>query len=100
MGRLRQIACGYRAAGAALDESCATLGCSRDQLALGSILAQDFKPWVLSGAVTEGQLASNLGAEEVAELLRADPELLAQIMRELRQGPQEYWADRSALEWN
>lgn len=86
--------------GTALDEACAHLGCSRDQLALGCVLAQEFEPWVLSGAATPAQLTSNLGAEVVAERLRSEPALLAQLMGTLRQDPGAYWAARGELAWN
>ena len=46
------------------------LDVSADQLALGAILALDFGPRVLLGAVTEEQLSSNLEAIKVAEKLK------------------------------
>jgi len=76
------------------------LSCSADQLALGCILAQPFKPRVLSGAVTPEQLKSNLKAELVAERLRGDQELLDKIMKDCVMDSEEYWKERSELAWN
>ena len=76
------------------------LSCSPDQLALACILAQPFQPRVLSGAVTPDQLESNLGAEAIAETLRADPVMLAEIMDKTRMDSETYWSDRSNLAWN
>ena len=76
------------------------LGVSPDALALGCVLAQPFRPHVLSGAVTTDQLASNLGAVDCARRLAGDPALLAAIMAECRQDGAAYWADRGALAWN
>jgi aryl-alcohol dehydrogenase-like predicted oxidoreductase len=86
--------------GAAMDETCAHFGCSRDQLALACILAQEFEPFVLSGAVTRRQLLSNLQADEIAEQLKKEPALLAHVMKALRQDSETYWSDRAALKWN
>ena len=86
--------------GLAIDETCTHFGCSHDQLALACVLAQEFEPWVLSGAVTGKQLLSNLRADEVAEQLKEEPALLARVMGKLRQDSGTYWADRAALEWN
>merc|ERR1711983_462498 len=58
------------------------LSCSPDQLALGCILAQPFKPRVLSGAVTSEQFRSNAKAELVAERLCDDQVLLNKIMND------------------
>ena len=85
---------------AALLKHAAELDCSPDALALACVLAQPFEPHVLSGAVTAGQVASNLGAISVAERLKADPELLKRIMGETRQDSEAYWAERGALAWN
>jgi aryl-alcohol dehydrogenase-like predicted oxidoreductase len=76
------------------------LSCSPDQLALACILAQPFHPRVLSGAVTPDQLESNLRAEEIAEQLRDDPVILAEIMEKTRMESDVYWSDRSMLAWN
>ena len=77
------------------------LGCQPDQLALGCILAQPFKPRVLSGAVTPEQLESNLKALDVAEqILEKDTNLLNEIMEQTVMDSQEYWTERSNLSWN
>lgn len=76
------------------------LSCTPDSLALGCILAQKFEPRVLSGSVTPDQLSSNLKASEVAERLRQDPDLLQEIMSKCVVDSDEYWKERSALEWN
>lgn len=76
------------------------LSCSPDQLALACILAQPFRPRVLSGAVTPDQLQSNLKAELVAERLRGDEDLLNKIMNDCVMDSEEYWNERSQLAWN
>ncbi|KAL3905559.1 MAG: hypothetical protein SGILL_009629 [Bacillariaceae sp.] len=76
------------------------LSCEADQLALACILAQPFEPRVLSGAVTPEHLESNWKAQSVAETLRKDPSLLAEIMDKTRVDSEEYWSDRSSLAWN
>ncbi|CAE8604532.1 unnamed protein product [Polarella glacialis] len=55
------------------------MGVSADSLALGAVMAQPFKPLVLSGAVTVAQLQSNLArrydgtrSSEQAEVLAAE----------------------------
>jgi aryl-alcohol dehydrogenase-like predicted oxidoreductase len=76
------------------------LCCTADALALGCILAQPFQPRVLSGAVTPEQLESNFNSEQVAEVLRKDPDLLTEIMNQTAMHSDEYWSDRSNLPWN
>mmetsp|Transcript_23130 Transcript_23130/g.54873 ORF Transcript_23130/g.54873 Transcript_23130/m.54873 type:complete len:183 (+) Transcript_23130:751-1299(+) len=77
------------------------LGCEPDQLALGCILAQPFRPRVLSGAVTPEQLESNLKALDVADqILEKDTNLLQEIMDKTVMDSQEYWTERSNLSWN
>ena len=76
------------------------LSYSPDQLALACILAQPFQPRVLSGAVTQEQLESNLEAEGLAKRLRANPVILAEIMDQTKMDSEVYWSDRSALAWN
>jgi aryl-alcohol dehydrogenase-like predicted oxidoreductase len=74
------------------------LSCSPDQLALAFIRAQPFNQRVLSGAVTTpDQLTSNLKAEEVAEKLRKDPELLKEIMDSTVVDSEDCWKERSSL---
>jgi aryl-alcohol dehydrogenase-like predicted oxidoreductase len=76
------------------------LSCEPDQLALACILAQPFQPRILSGAVTPEQLESNWMAEKLAETLRGDTKLLAEIMDKTRMDSEQYWSDRSSLAWN
>lgn len=71
-----------------------------DQLALACVLAQPFEPFVLSGAVTVEQLASNLRAAALTERLRGDPARLGELMAAARQDSAVYWKDRAALAWN
>ena len=78
----------------------AELDVAPDALALAAVLAQPFRPHVLSGAVTADQLASNLGADACARRLADDPDLLAELMRACRQDGAAYWKDRGALAWN
>jgi aryl-alcohol dehydrogenase-like predicted oxidoreductase len=76
------------------------LSCEPDQLALAFILAQPFKPRVLSGAVTPEQLESNLKAMDISEKLKSNPDLMNQIAEDCVMDSEEYWAERSALAWN
>jgi aryl-alcohol dehydrogenase-like predicted oxidoreductase len=78
----------------------AQLGCTPDQLALAAVLAQDFAPRVLSGAVTPEQLASNWHAQTIAVQLKDNPALLAEMMQACRMPSEEYWQERSNLAWN
>jgi aryl-alcohol dehydrogenase-like predicted oxidoreductase len=83
---------------APLMDAAAELGCSPDALALAFIMAQPFKPMVLSGASTPAQLASNAAALELAP--RLPPALVARLAAALRMDSAAYWAERSALAWN
>jgi aryl-alcohol dehydrogenase-like predicted oxidoreductase len=76
------------------------LECDVDQLAMSCILAQPFRPRVLSGAVTPDQLASNFRSQNLVDRLQNDPELLANIMRSCVMPSEDYWNERSALAWN
>lgn len=76
------------------------LECEADALALGFVLAQDFAPRVLSGAVTSEQLLSNLKAMDVAEKLKHNPKLLAEIGEACAVKSEDYWTERAALAWN
>eukprot|EP00584_Thalassiosira_punctigera_P000623 CAMPEP_0172529130 /NCGR_PEP_ID=MMETSP1067-20121228/3293_1 /TAXON_ID=265564 ORGANISM="Thalassiosira punctigera, Strain Tpunct2005C2" /NCGR_SAMPLE_ID=MMETSP1067 /ASSEMBLY_ACC=CAM_ASM_000444 /LENGTH=376 /DNA_ID=CAMNT_0013313131 /DNA_START=10 /DNA_END=1140 /DNA_ORIENTATION=- len=90
-----------------------------DRLALGAVLAQPFRPRVLSGAVTAEQLRSNLGAlypvvameggdesvalqgaEEMLTTTEEGKEMLWRLMEGCRMESEEYWTDRSELKWN
>jgi aryl-alcohol dehydrogenase-like predicted oxidoreductase len=70
-------------------------GVSEDQIALAAALARPWADVVLSGAVTVGQLESNLGAADVAW----DDEL-EQRLAGLVEEPEAYWDARSELPWN
>jgi aryl-alcohol dehydrogenase-like predicted oxidoreductase len=74
---------------AALTELATSQGVTEDALALAAVLANPWATVVLSGAVTPGQLQSNLSALTVGPL----PEL------DLAEPPAEYWAARSARPW-
>jgi aryl-alcohol dehydrogenase-like predicted oxidoreductase len=76
------------------------LSCEPDQLALACILAQPFCPRVLSGAVLPDQLESNFQALALSKKLKADPNLLKEIMAACVVPSEEYWSERSALAWN
>jgi len=71
-----------------------------DALALASIIAEPFNPMVLSGAVTPAQVESNVKAVELADVLRANPALHADIRSACKVEPEAYWDERSALAWN
>lgn len=78
-----------------------TSGYPLDQLALACILAQPFRPRVLSGSVTDEQLVSNLQALNISEELKNErKELLTEIMQEASISSEQYWTDRSNLGWN
>jgi aryl-alcohol dehydrogenase-like predicted oxidoreductase len=63
-----------------------------DALAIAAALAQPWSDVVLSGAATEAMLDSNLAARN----LDVEPDVLI----ELAELPDEYWATRSELSWN
>ena len=72
-----------------------------DQLALGAILAQPFRPRVLSGAVNGEQFQSNYQALYIAQIFEEHhPELLTELMQKCKLDSNTYWADRAALSWN
>jgi aryl-alcohol dehydrogenase-like predicted oxidoreductase len=66
----------------------------RDAVAIAAVLAQPWVEVVLSGAVTEGQLTSNIAA--LAMTLGQDD--LASLA-DLAEPAERYWATRSALAW-
>jgi aryl-alcohol dehydrogenase-like predicted oxidoreductase len=70
-------------------------GVGVDAIALAAALAQPWAGVVLSGAVTPGQLASNLVAGGVAW----DDELAA-LVGPLAEEPEAYWSTRSGLAWS
>jgi aryl-alcohol dehydrogenase-like predicted oxidoreductase len=78
----------------ALTELAASQGVTEDAVALAAVLANPWATVVLSGAVTPGQLQSNLDALTVGPPPEpALPEL------DLAEPPAEYWAARSARPW-
>lgn len=83
---------------APLMDAAAELRCSPDALALAWIMAQPFRPMVLSGASTPEQLASNAAALELAP--RLSPALVARLGEAMRQDSGAFWAERAALPWN
>ncbi len=78
-----------------LEAEAERLGTMIDALALAAALAQPWADVVLSGAVTGGQLASNLGALAVGSDEVAEGRLDA-----LEEPAAEYWARRGRLAWN
>ncbi len=66
-------------------------GATVDAIALAAALSQPWVDVVLSGAVTTGQLASNLNAVALAGQPMQWPEIA--------EAPADYWAQRSALAW-
>lgn len=78
----------------ALTELAGRQGVTEDAVALAAVLANPWATVVLSGAVTPGQLQSNLDALTGGPL----PEpTLAEL--DLAEPPEEYWAARSARPW-
>ncbi|NVB85615.1 MAG: aldo/keto reductase [Kofleriaceae bacterium] len=67
---------------------------SPDAVALAAALAQPFVDVVLSGAVSEQQLAENLRAREV------DGAAVAEATLSLVEPPERYWEERARLPWN
>jgi len=66
----------------------------RDQEAIAAALANPWVDVVLSGAVTEAQVRSNVGALAV----RLSPDELAELSK-LAEPPDQYWKERSQLAW-
>jgi aryl-alcohol dehydrogenase-like predicted oxidoreductase len=71
------------------------LGCAVDQLALAAVLEQPWADCVLSGAATEAQLRSNIGALDVA----LDDEA-REALATLAEPVHIYWDERARLPWN
>mmetsp|Transcript_11397 Transcript_11397/g.36027 ORF Transcript_11397/g.36027 Transcript_11397/m.36027 type:complete len:109 (-) Transcript_11397:2-328(-) len=82
---------------APLTQAAADLGVSPDALALACVIAQPFRPMVLSGAACCDHLASNAEAAAASGKVGV---VLGGLMEALRQDPEEYWAERAALGWN
>jgi aryl-alcohol dehydrogenase-like predicted oxidoreductase len=70
-------------------------GIGLDQLAIAAALAQPWAGRVLSGAVTNEQLESNVDAAGI----RLSDEVLGQLTA-LAEAPADYWAGRSRRPWN
>jgi aryl-alcohol dehydrogenase-like predicted oxidoreductase len=77
-----------------LEDVAGRLGTTPDALALAAVMAQPWADVVLSGAATEEQLASNVGALAVPW----DEQAAAQLAP-LRESPAEYWGTRVRLRW-
>lgn len=97
-GRLTARAEGSTAGLGLLAEEARALGTTVDALALAWVLAHDWVGMCLSGASTAEQLRSNAEALRIAPLLT--PELHRRLAGALAQPPEEYWAERKAMEWN
>ena len=67
----------------------------RDQEAIAAALAHPWVDVVLSGAVTEAQVKSNVGALAV----RLSPNQLADLSK-LAEPPDQYWKERGELAWS
>ncbi len=96
-GRLtaRNSAADFADRRAQLEAQASRVGATIDALALAAALAQPWADVVLSGAITAGQLRSNLRALEV----RWDDDAEAQLGA-LGEHPDEYWSRRAALPWS
>lgn len=70
------------------------LGRTADAVAIAAALAQPWSDVVLSGAVTPGQLSSNVAAVDVA----LSPDDLSELAV-LVEPPELYWATRASLAW-
>ncbi len=79
----------------ALVQAAQQLNTTPDAVALAAALAQPWVSVVLSGATTTQQLHSNLSALN----LKLSADLLSQL-NALAQPATQYWAQRSALNWN
>jgi aryl-alcohol dehydrogenase-like predicted oxidoreductase len=85
---------GQGSGAAALRPIASRAGCGSDAVALAAVLENPWVDVVLSGAVTEAQLQSNVRAAS----LSLDPDDLAAIAQ-LAEPPDRYWAARSARPW-
>jgi aryl-alcohol dehydrogenase-like predicted oxidoreductase len=68
---------------------------SRDRVAIAAALANPWVDVVLSGAVTEAQVRSNVGALAV----RLSPDELAELSK-LAEPADRYWTERGQLAWH
>jgi aryl-alcohol dehydrogenase-like predicted oxidoreductase len=78
-----------------LEEEAAGSDSSSDAIALASCLIQPFVDVVLSGAVTEEQVLSNVKSC----LVHLDTDVMRRLM-ELAEPAQSYWSTRKNLPWN
>jgi aryl-alcohol dehydrogenase-like predicted oxidoreductase len=78
-----------------LEQEASARNCGVDAIALAACLAQPFADVVLSGAVTEQQLRSNLRAQEVHLNTQSLDRLLATAYP-----PDDYWKYRRGMTWN
>mmetsp|Transcript_37060 Transcript_37060/g.57941 ORF Transcript_37060/g.57941 Transcript_37060/m.57941 type:complete len:216 (+) Transcript_37060:596-1243(+) len=77
------------------------LGCSPDALCIACVMAQPFKPLVLSGAATPAQVRSNAAALDLIRKEDSTPhKSFEKLCTDLRMDPKSYWDERSALTWN
>ena len=83
-----------RGADPVLARVAAELGAGADAVALAAVLAQPFADVVLSGAVTEDALHSNLAAAAL-DL----PDGALRELEALAEDPGRYWSARGALAW-
>ncbi|HEY1169238.1 MAG TPA: aldo/keto reductase [Candidatus Limnocylindrales bacterium] len=67
---------------------------TEDAVALAAAIAQPWSDVVLSGAVTPGQLSSNLSALDLV----LSPDDLSELTS-LSEQPERYWATRASLAW-
>jgi aryl-alcohol dehydrogenase-like predicted oxidoreductase len=77
-----------------LAEIAGRLRVTPDAVAIAAVLSQPWADTVLSGAVSPGQLASNLRAPAL-QLTDQDLDQLAS----LAEPAQDYWSQRTALQW-
>ena len=68
---------------------------SQDRLAIAAALANPWVDVVLSGAVTEAQLQSNVGALTT----KLSPDVLAELSK-MAEPPDQYWNERGQLAWH
>jgi aryl-alcohol dehydrogenase-like predicted oxidoreductase len=81
----------------ALRDAADRLEAGVDAVAIAAVLAQPWADVVLSGAVTEAQLASNVQSLRVP-LLRLDASQLA-ALGAIAEPAHQYWTRRSQLPW-
>ena len=85
---------GSRARPGSLENVAGRLHAAADAVAIAAALAQPWSDVVLSGAVSQEQLASNLAAVD----LRISPDDLAEL-GSMAEPPASYWATRASLAW-